>query len=145
MRAFVKQGFIKQGLVQRLVQGLVLLLFILSGTAVISQDKEITLEAIFIDSEFTPESAGTYNSMKDGNYYSSMDKDKNINVYDYETGSLKSKVMDGASFIAATGKEKISIRDYKFSADESKILVSADMERIYRTSFIADFKACIKS
>ena len=139
MRAFVKQGFIKQGLVQRLVQGLVLLLFILSGTAVISQDKEITLEAIFIDSEFTPESAGTYNSMKDGNYYSSMDKDKNINVYDYETGSLKSKVMDGASFIAATGKEKISIRDYKFSADESKILVSADMERIYRTSFIADF------
>ena len=126
MREFVKQG-------------LVLLLFILSATAVISQDKEITLEAIFIDSEFTPEGAGTYNSMKDGNYYSSMDKDKNINVYDYETGALKSKVMDGASFIAATGKEKISIRDYKFSAEESKILVSADMERIYRTSFIADY------
>lgn len=131
MRAFVKQGFIKQGLV--------LLLFILSATAVISQDKEITLEAIYINSEFTPEGAGTYNSMKDGNYYSSMDEDKNINVYDYETGALKSKVMDGVSFIAATGKEKISIRDYKFSADESKILVSADMERIYRTSFIADF------
>ncbi|MFA5010731.1 MAG: S9 family peptidase [Ignavibacteria bacterium] len=126
MREFVKQG-------------LVLLIFMLSATAVISQYKEITLESIYINSEFTPEGAGTYNSMKDGNYYSSMDEDNNINVYDYETGTLKSKVMDGASFITATGKDKITIKDYKFSSDESRILVSADVERIYRTSFIADY------
>ncbi len=116
-----------------------LLLLMLSAVTVISQDKEISLESIYLNPEFTPQGAGTYNSMKDGNYYSSMDEDKNINVYDYETGALKSKVMDGSAFIAASGKSKIIIRDYKFSSDESKILVSADIERIYRTSFVADF------
>ena len=126
MSAFAKQVFL-------------LLIFILSAVTVISQDKEITLESIYLNPEFTPKGAGTYNSMQDGNYYSSMDEDKNINVYDYETGSLKTKAMDGVSFIAATGKNKIQIRDYKFSSDESKILVSADAERIYRTSFVADF------
>jgi dipeptidyl-peptidase-4 len=115
------------------------LLFIVSAITVISQDKEITLESVYLNPEFTTEGAGTYNSMKDGNYYSSMDEDKSINVYDYETMSLKSKAMDGSSFVAATGKNKITIRDYKFSSDESKILVSADIERIYRTSFVADF------
>ncbi|MFA7359982.1 MAG: S9 family peptidase [Candidatus Kapaibacterium sp.] len=120
-------------------QVIFLLLLILSAVTVISQDKELTLESIYFDDEFTPEGAGTYNSMKDGNYYSSIDEDKNINIYDYETGSLKTKVMDGSSFIAATGKEKIEIKDYKFSSDESKILVSADIEKIYRTSFVADY------
>ncbi len=116
-----------------------LLLLMLSAVTVISQDKEISLESIYLNPEFTPQGAETYNSMKDGNYYSSMDEDKDINVYDYETGALKSKVMNGSAFIAATGKSKIIIRDYKFSSDESKILVSADIERIYRTSFVADF------
>ena len=104
-----------------------------------AQDKEITLESIYLKPEFTTKGSGEFNSMKDGNYYSSIDDDLNINVYDYETGSLKITSMIGADFKSAINNEKIAIRDYKFSDDETKILISTDIQRIYRTSFIANF------
>jgi dipeptidyl-peptidase-4 len=77
--------------------------------------------------------------MKDGKYYSSLDEDLNINVYDYETDSLKTTLMSGADFKSAVNNDKIIIRDYKFSDDESKILISTDLQRIYRTSIIANY------
>lgn len=114
-----------------------LMLSFISG--VYAQDKEITLESIYLKPEFLPKGAGEYNSMKDGNFYSSLDDDLNINVYDYENGSLKITLMIGADFKASINNEKISIRDYKFSEDETKILISTDIQRIYRTSFVANF------
>ncbi|MFZ4591307.1 MAG: DPP IV N-terminal domain-containing protein, partial [Ignavibacteria bacterium] len=114
-----------------------LMLSFVSG--VYAQDKEITLESIYLKPEFLPKGAGEFNSMKDGNFYSSLDDDLNINVYDYENGSLKITLMIGADFKASINNEKISIRDYKFSEDETKILISTDIQRIYRTSFVANF------
>ncbi len=116
---------------------IVLALSFYSG--VYAQDKEITLESIYLKPEFVPKGAGEFNSLKDGNFYSSIDDDLNINVYDYETGSLKTTLMIGADFKSAINNEKIVIRDYKFSGDETKILISTDIQRIYRTSFVANF------
>lgn len=106
---------------------------------VYSQDKEITLESIYLKPEFTPKGAGDFNSMKDGNFYSSMDDDLNINVYDYETGTQKNTLMNSTDFKSAVNNDNVVIRDYKFSEDESKILISTDIQRIYRTSFVANF------
>jgi len=104
-----------------------------------SQDKELTLESIYLKPEFLPKGAGEFNSMKDGNYYSSLEDDLSINVYEYETGTLKNTMMSGTDFKLAINNEKIAIRDYKFSNDETKILISTDIQRIYRTSIIANF------
>lgn len=115
----------------------VISLFLLSNSY--SQDKELTLESIYLKPEFLPKGAGEFNSMKDGNYYSSLEDDLSINVYDYETGTLNNTVMTGSDFKSAINNEKIAIRDYKFSNDETKILISTDIQRIYRTSIIANF------
>ena len=66
---------------------IVLTLSLFSGLS--AQEKEITLESIYLKPEFLPSGAGEFNSMKDGKYYSSLDDDLNVNVYDYETDSLK--------------------------------------------------------
>lgn len=116
-----------------------LLLFILSISSVFSQNKELTLESIYLKPEFMPKGAGEFSSMSDGSYYSSIDDGMNINVYDYETGTLKEKVLDSEGFLSAVGDTNIRIQTYKFSADENEILISANMERIYRTSFVADY------
>jgi len=115
----------------------VISLFLMSNSY--SQDKELTLESIYLKPEFLPKGAGEFNSMKDGNYYSSLEDDLSINVYEYETGTLKNTMMSGTDFKLAINNEKIAIRDYKFSNDETKILISTDIQRIYRTSIIANF------
>jgi len=122
------------------ILNLLLLVFALSVfSGIFAQEKEITLESIYLKPEFLPSGAGEFNSMKDGNYYSSLDDDLNINVYSYETDSLITTLMSGNGFKSAVGTEKISIRDYKFSDDETKILISTDLQRIYRTSVIANY------
>ena len=47
--------------------------------------------------------------------------------------------MAGADFKSTVNNDKIVIRDYKFSDDETKILISTDIQRIYRTSIIANY------
>ncbi len=118
---------------------LLLLVLLASASIVKSQDKEITLESIYLKPEFLPEGAGSYNSMKDGNYYSSIDEESNINVYDYETSTLKKTLMKGSDFTGAIGNDKADILSYKFSNDESRILISTDIQKIYRTSYVANF------
>jgi dipeptidyl-peptidase 4 len=123
----------------RYFKTLLLLILVTVSVNIYSQDKEITLESIYLKPEFLPKGAGEFNSMKDGNYYTALDEDLNINVYDYETGTLKNTLMNGADFKSAINNDKITIRDYKFSDEETKILISTDIQRIYRTSFVANY------
>lgn len=118
---------------------LLLLFLILLSVSSFAQNKELTLESIYLKPEFMPQGAGEYSSMNDGNYYSSIDEDQSINIYDYETGTLKYCAMSGSDFISAVGDTNTSIRDYKFSSDEKQILIAANIQRIYRTSFVADY------
>lgn len=119
---------------------ILLLIVILAPVSIVkSQEKEITLESIYLKPEFIPVGAGSYNSMKDGNFYSSLDEESNINVYDYESSTLKNTLMKGSDFIGAIGNKEADIVSYKFSTDETRILISTDMQRIYRTSYVANF------
>ena len=124
---------------KNILNRLLIVLALLSYSGVFAQDKEITLESIYLKPEFNSKGPGEFNSMKDGSFYSYMDDSLNIKVYDYETGTLKNTLMKGDKFKSAVKNNKISVRDYKFSGDETKILISTDIERIYRTSFIANF------
>ena len=99
---------------------LLLLVLLASASIVKSQDKEITLESIYLKPEFLPEGAGSYNSMKDGNYYSSIDEESNINVYDYETSTLKNTLMKGSDFTGAIGNKKpiLSVINFQMTNQE---------------------------
>jgi dipeptidyl-peptidase 4 len=104
-----------------------------------SQDKEITLESILLKPEFSGAAVSDYKSMNDGVHYSVLEDDMSINVCDYETGKITKTLLNGKDFVEASGNEKIKISNYEFSADESKILISTDVERIYRRSIISNY------
>jgi dipeptidyl-peptidase 4 len=104
-----------------------------------SQDKEITLEQIYLKPEFTAEGPGMFRSMNDGNYYSKAGEDMSIKIYDYETGSEQRTLLSSEDYDKYLKPENIPPSGYVFSQDEKKILFTSNVQRIYRTSFVANY------
>lgn len=98
--------------------------------------KQITLETLFQSRTFSQNSVYGLRSMKDGIHYTVNEGGTQIVKYSYKTGEKVSVVFD----LAMAGKAPVSrFSDYEFSADETKILLTADVESIYRHSFTANY------
>ncbi|MGZ4055818.1 MAG: S9 family peptidase [Bacteroidia bacterium] len=100
-----------------------------------AQKKSITLEDIFKKGVFR--SNGVYGlvSMNDGLHYSTIDgndKESYILRYEYAKESKPDTILK-ESELKADGKT-ITIDDYSFSPDETKMLISTGTEKIYRHS-----------
>lgn len=85
--------------------------------------KAITLEDIWEKYTYRTKSVPGFNFLKDGKHYATSEG-KNIIKNDLTTGQAVGKIYEG----------KEGFDDYTFSADESKILLSKDLESIYRRS-----------
>jgi dipeptidyl-peptidase 4 len=118
---------------------IILTAVILIPCSLFPQAKEITLEKIFMDYEFDPEDAPEFTSMKDGNYYSAVSPGISINVYDYETGTKQRTLFSSEEYKKYFTSGDITLSTYKLSPDEKKILFSANVQKIYRYSTIADY------
>lgn len=108
-------------------------LFIYSG--IYSQQKGgiITIDEIYRNYSFYPNSIDNLRSMNDGLFYTTLEEGNSITRWDYATG-------EKAGIIFKLNNPDIKgINDYVFSADEKKILISTAKERIYRRSFRADY------
>ncbi|MEX0274565.1 MAG: S9 family peptidase [Flavobacteriaceae bacterium] len=117
-----------------------LLLFLVLGTlsAVVAQKKPVTIEEIYAG-EFRTQGMDALRSMKDGKQYTILNHDRaqgisTLDAYEYGTlqkvGTLVSSAdLDGISRIAS----------YSFSEDESKLLLTTEMQPIYRHSFLGIF------
>lgn len=115
-----------------------LFISVLSVTAA-AQDKEVTLESIYLKPEFTSLGLPDYRSIPDGIHYSYLEDDLSINIYEYETGKFVRTLLDGSEFKRKAGRNNIDIFDYKISGDERKILISTDAEKIYRKSVVSNY------
>jgi dipeptidyl-peptidase-4 len=73
--------------------------------------------------------------MNDGKYYTTLEQEKLIVKYSYATG----KVTDTLYNINNSDKNTLSIQSYEFSGDEKKILITTNVEYIYRRSYTADY------
>ncbi|GAA4273833.1 S9 family peptidase [Aquimarina gracilis] len=103
------------------------------GITAIAQNKPFTLEEIW-KGEFATNGFESLHSMNNGTQYSVLEKDKlsgatNIEVYDYKTGE-KVKTLVSSSSIDGLN----SFQGYIFSKDETRILLSSEIEQIYRHS-----------
>lgn len=85
--------------------------------------KPITLEDIWQKYTYRTKGVSGFNFLNDGKHYATSDG-KNILKNDLTTGQSVGKIYEGKS----------GFDDYKFSDDESKILLSTDLESIYRRS-----------
>ncbi|MBD3615235.1 MAG: DPP IV N-terminal domain-containing protein [Gracilimonas sp.] len=109
----------------------VLLLVICSVTSV-AQDKQPIEFTHLFDGTFSPNNVQNVRWMNDGGYYSATNENKIIrfNIVDGTERTL----FDGADFEGSDGERPFNIQGYQFSADESKLLIKTDIERIWRRS-----------
>jgi len=111
-------------------------LFVNSSSA---QNKQITLSDIWQNYSFYANSFRDVKSMKDGEHYSTLYDGVSIDEYAYKTGEKTRSILQSSDLVVQGKTEPITIDDYKFCDDESKVLISANSEPLYRHSSISDF------
>ncbi len=95
--------------------------------------KSITVESIYRDHLFEPETVSAVNWMNDGGFYTAL-KDNRIVKFDVTNGQQVETLFDGNDCDPI-----IIISDYNFDPNESKILILTDRKKIYRRSFTAKY------
>lgn len=108
-------------------------LFLILGSGVHSQEKQITLEEIW-NGTFQQERLESLNSLKNGKDYIILNQDRkigtsSIDVYNYKTGEKTRSIVNSANLDAIKNFES-----YQLSKDESKVLLGTEVDPIYRHS-----------
>jgi dipeptidyl-peptidase-4 len=118
-------------------KGLIILLSIFYFQVVNSQSrgKEIKLEDIYSNRIFSVESVNGIVSMKSGEKYTTLENYREIIQWDYKTGKPSDTILS----LLKHSTEIKYIYDYTLNATEDKILISTNIEPIYRHSFKADY------
>ncbi|MFN0031590.1 MAG: S9 family peptidase [Flavobacteriales bacterium] len=118
----------------------ILILFALSFSLFTQSQTGLTNELVWTGGEFSQEFVGGLNSMNDGVHYTSLEESdavgSKIVKYSYETGS---EVAVLATSVDVFGEYSKGIDGYEFSADEKLILITTDVEGIYRYSYKANY------
>jgi len=107
------------------------LLFI--SLALNAQKRDVTLADIWSERTFAAESVYGLRSMNNGLHYTSLEDGK-INKYGYEKEGLIETILSEDELKPSGNGESISIDEYQFSPDESKVLIATETEKIYRHS-----------
>lgn len=113
------------------------------------EGQKLTLEDVWKSSKFRAQSVRGLRSMNDGLHYTSLDSDRGgqaINKYAYSNGKKVETLVNAVDLVPDGGKGQLRIGAYQFSADESKVLISTDIEQIYRhstreTNYVYDIKS----
>ena len=106
---------------------------LLLSTFIFAQNKAITVDALW-DGTFSTRGIPSLHSMNDGKRYATYNYNRSnqsisIDVYDYSTNTKTETVLSTQS-----NPDLPDFSDYQFSPDESKLLLSTEMESIYRRS-----------
>ena len=115
----------------KLTSLLALTFFIL--TNVVAQKKELTNELIWSSREFTPDYVYSVRSMNDGEHFSALEDNKIVKYKYTDFDNAEGTIFDGADL---GGPE---IEDYFFNAEETKLLIATNVQKVYRRSFTAKY------
>ncbi|MBT8222147.1 MAG: S9 family peptidase [Eudoraea sp.] len=99
----------------------------------VAQQKKVTLEEIW-EGAFITQGLDALHSMKDGRHYTVLNRDPgseavSVDLYEYET-------LEKTGTLVSTDAlpQLDNFSSYTFSADEQKILLATEVDRIYRRS-----------
>ncbi|MBE9468563.1 MAG: S9 family peptidase [Bacteroidetes bacterium] len=121
---------------------ILLLISLLISSIVFSQNSiekynKITLEDLWENFTFSPQSVYGLRSMNDGVHYTVIEKHKEISKYSFKTGKKVATIF-GIDELKNDSIIKY-ISNYEFNHDETKILFYINRTRIYRRSFTANY------
>jgi dipeptidyl-peptidase-4 len=128
---------------RKLSFGLIFILVIFCFINSVAQTKKLTLEDIYTNGVYRAKGFGPVRWMKDNKGYSTLENNKettgtDIVVYDAENGTRK--VLVNAKQLIPAGKTKpLSIADYNWSNDNSKLLVFTNTRKVWRYNTKGDY------
>ncbi len=117
---------------------LLLASLLLAPGFLLSQDKEITLDDIFVKRLFNPKGIDGIKLMNDSESYSML-KGDSINLYSIESGDYLKTLAIRKEMINENDTGPIELKSYVFSKDEKKLLIPVQTENIYRYSSASEF------
>ncbi len=103
------------------------------------QASPITLEKIWKQGYFAPQTIHMGKSMLDGEHYTLVENKFQINKYSYESGKFIETLADIRGIIVNENGETPPIDAYYFDSSEKQLLIAVNTESIYRHSSISDF------
>jgi len=123
---------------KRLLSLTVLTFFIATFSTLTAQQKDISLEEIW-GGEFRTERMDVLRSLKNGKEYSVLNYNKaqrasTIDVFDYKSGKKVQTLMNSSEL-----EDVPYIISYEFNGDESKILLSTQIEQVFRRSALGTY------
>jgi dipeptidyl-peptidase-4 len=101
-------------------------------------ENTLTLEKVMQSREFSTKSVRGIRPMNDGEHFTQIKRDS-INAYSYKTGKLAKVIVTSDELVPEGESEPISLYNYTFNADESKILFATETESIYRRSSKSEY------
>ncbi|HQW93232.1 MAG TPA: S9 family peptidase [Ferruginibacter sp.] len=128
---------------RKLYFGLILIITIFCFSNSFAQTKKLTLEDIYSNNIYRAKGFGPIRWMKDNKGYSTLEnnaaaKGNDIVVYDAESGTRK--VLVNASQLTPAGTTKpLSIANYTWSDDNSKLLVFTNTRKVWRQNSRGDY------
>ncbi|MFO7977870.1 MAG: S9 family peptidase [Bacteroidales bacterium] len=125
--------------VRRLFIACFVLMMIFLPHALKAQDKPITLEQVWSQRYFSPKGIRMGQSLNDGKRYSIVERNTDLNVYEYETGQLLETLFTTRELLTDENQKPLAINTYSFSDDEKKLLIGVRQEAIFRHSRMAEY------
>lgn len=119
------------------------LLFLLLGSmqTTQAQQTQINLEDIWKRGVYAAKSVPGFSFQNDGLHYTRIEQDNGfdvINQYDITTGARSGQLLN-ANEVKGDADFRKRIEDYSFSSNENKMLISTQVQQIYRHSTRAQF------
>ncbi|MCB0685025.1 MAG: DPP IV N-terminal domain-containing protein, partial [Saprospiraceae bacterium] len=110
------------------------------GQRIITEDR-LTLDRIFDSRDFVPDWLPPYKWLAGGSYFTTIEYNEKGNSelisYRSETGEKNTLISD--QLLRTSSGQPIVIEDYYWSADEKKILIFTNSERVWRTNTRGDY------
>ena len=126
----------------RIILTLLSILFSLGSFGQIKKD--ISLEAIWKNYTFYPNTLGGFKHLKNGQTYSIIEMNRvnqsiEVNSYNYQKKQKLKTLISSTELAKDNGLKNFIFSDYQFNSSETKAILSTQVEKIYRHSSKAIF------
>jgi len=113
---------------------LTFLFLLLPSISFCQEKKTLTLEDIYTKNVFKAESVAGFRSMKDGKFYSEINKENELQQVRFSDGKVEKGLLNLGKL--KYENETLKIDDYFFNKEESKLLLLTESKAIYRRSIL---------
>jgi dipeptidyl-peptidase-4 len=128
---------------RKLSVGLLFCLSVLFSSSLPAQNKKLTLEDIYTNGLYRSKGIGQLRWMKDNKSYSTLEFNataKGNDIVRYEVASgTKSVLVNANQFLPVGSAKPLSIEDYIWSEDNSKLLIFTNTRKVWRYHTRGDY------